>query len=62
MQSGSVAVGVDLGGTNLKVALVDAAGDILANTSLPTGAERGPESVVRDAAEAIETLLKLGSI
>lgn len=40
------AVGVDLGGTNLKAALVDQDEGLLAKTKRPTQAERGPEHVV----------------
>ena len=41
----SYAVGVDLGGTNLKAALVDSEKGILARTNRPTEAKKGPEHV-----------------
>lgn len=40
------AVGVDLGGTNLKAALVDRDEGVLTQTRRPTQADRGPEHVV----------------
>jgi glucokinase len=40
-----VAIAVDIGGTRIKCALADPAGEITYSTSFPTGAERGPEAV-----------------
>ena len=42
----SHAVGVDIGGTNLKAALVGRDEGILQQTTCPTEAEQGPEHVV----------------
>ncbi|HEY3244617.1 MAG TPA: ROK family protein [Phycisphaerae bacterium] len=44
------AVGIDLGGTNIKVALVTTVGEIVSKLSAPTGAERGPDAVMDDMA------------
>lgn len=41
-------IGVDLGGTNIVVGLVDDAGTLLMSRSCPTGRERGFEAVVAD--------------
>ena len=41
-----VAVAMDIGGTGIKCALVDRAGEIRQATRYPTGADRGPEAVV----------------
>lgn len=41
-----VAIGIDLGGTKLLGALVDARGTILARHEEPTNSQRGPEAVV----------------
>ena len=45
-----VYVGVDLGGTNIAVGLVDEAGKILHKDSVPTLLERGAEPVIQDMA------------
>lgn len=52
-----LAVGVDLGGTQLKVALVDAAGSIRAKTAAPTVVEAGPETAVADMVRLSDLLL-----
>jgi glucokinase len=50
------AVGVDLGGTNLRIAAVDDAGAILEKVSLPTRASQPRESVIREMCQAIQSL------
>jgi len=45
------AVGLDVGGTDIKAALVDDHGRIACKTVRPTGAERGPEAVLADMAD-----------
>jgi glucokinase len=49
-------IGVDLGGTNLRAAAIDAAGRMLAKVSGQTKLSAGPEAVVRDMVEAIVKL------
>ena len=49
-------IGIDLGGTNIKGALVTEEGTILRRSSLPTGREQGAEAVTRDMAEMIRQL------
>lgn len=44
-------IGVDLGGTNIAVGLVDDEGRIVATGSRPTKPERGYEAVAKDIAE-----------
>ena len=51
------AVGVDLGGTNLKVALVERGGTILRRASLPSEAEDGPHRVLDRIAEGVTRVL-----
>ena len=46
---GAYSVGVDLGGTNLRVAAVDSDGAILQRVSIPAVYDCGPERVVEDA-------------
>lgn len=53
----SLAVGVDLGGTQLKVALVDPVGSICAKTAAPTDVEAGPEAVIADLVRLCDLLL-----
>lgn len=48
------AVGVDIGGTKIAVAVVDGAGAIHARATLPTEAESGFDRAVRRLSEAIE--------
>lgn len=48
--------GIDLGGSRLRVALADAAGTILARAALPVDATAGPEAVLAQAADSVETL------
>jgi glucokinase len=51
-------VGVDLGGTNLRVAAVDPKGEILGRVSVPAVYGGGPEKVIETIADAIETVDK----
>ena len=44
-------IGVDLGGTNIAVGLVDENYRIVAKVSTPTGAERPGEAIVDDIAK-----------
>lgn len=48
--------GVDVGGTNIKIGLVDDAGHSLAYRSIPTQQEDGPEQAMQRAAETISCL------
>ncbi len=50
-------VGVDLGGTSIKIGLVDNLGRTLGWQRLPTEVPQGPEAAVRRMAETIETLI-----
>ncbi|HOK90898.1 MAG TPA: ROK family glucokinase [Candidatus Hydrogenedentes bacterium] len=52
-----VVIGVDLGGTNVKTALVTEDRKLLAKDSRPTRAEEGPEAVMDVMAEAARDLL-----
>jgi predicted NBD/HSP70 family sugar kinase len=46
-------VGIDLGGTNLKLGLVSADGAIVKRHSSPTEAARGPDHVLERMAQAV---------
>ncbi len=49
-------VGIDLGGTNLKLGLVTAEGRLLERRSVPTEADRGPDHVLSRMAESCRDL------
>jgi len=49
-------VGIDLGGTNLKLGLVSAEGEVLRRFSTPTEAHRGPDHVIGRMADAVGRL------
>ncbi len=56
------AVGVDLGGTNLKVALVERRTGIVRQTSIETDAVRGPEYVLDKIAQGVDRVVRGESI
>ena len=49
-------IGIDLGGTSIKGAVVTEGGTILKETSCPTQRELGPEHVAREIADLITAL------
>lgn len=51
-----VAIGIDFGGTNVKAALVDADGRVLAKSSSPTDTTAAPEVVITQMADLAESL------
>jgi len=51
-------VGIDVGGTNIKLGLVDDAGRTVGYHSIPTDVERGPASAVERMAAGVEQLLE----
>ena len=53
----SFAIGVDLGGTNMRVAVVDDSGRLLETISKPTALAQGREHVVREISGSIRQLL-----
>ncbi len=53
---GAYSVGVDLGGTNLRVAAVDSDGVILERVSIPAVYDCGPERVVEDIVRVIDSI------
>ncbi len=48
-----ISIGIDLGGTNIKSAVIDREKGLLATSSVPTQAGKGPEAVLDRIAEAI---------
>lgn len=55
-------IGVDIGGTNVKIALVDQKGAIVYSNSVPTRAEMGYEYTVKNIKETIYTSMKESDI
>ncbi|MFS0864602.1 ROK family protein [Fredinandcohnia sp. 179-A 10B2 NHS] len=53
---GDYTIGIDLGGTNLRVALVDKHGTILQELERSTEPEKGPEFVVSNMVEMIQSV------
>ena len=54
----NVIIGVDLGGTNVKTAMVSWDKQVLAKDSRPTNAEGGPEAVM-DAIDALDAICEM---
>ncbi|MBF0292428.1 MAG: ROK family protein [Nitrospinae bacterium] len=53
MNANSYIIGIDLGGTNMRVAAVSSAGEILCAERLKTGASEGYEAVIKRIASAV---------
>lgn len=53
----SLAVGLDVGGTSVKLGVVDAGGEILARARVPTGSGADADGLVASLAGAIESLV-----
>ena len=51
-------IGIDVGGTNVKIALVSDEGKIIYSNSIPTRAEMGYEYTINSMKDAIRELLK----
>lgn len=51
-------VGIDLGGTNIKTAIVSEEKKIISKVSVPTPAQEGPEAVMDKMADSVLTLIK----
>ncbi len=57
-QEDPVRVGIDVGGTAVKIGLVDAEQNLIAQTSIPTGAERDWKNMIKDIGEGSVALLQ----
>ena len=58
---GPLTLGVDLGGTKVETALVDAEGHILASSRYPTESEKGPAGVIADIKASVKVCLSEAS-
>ena len=56
-QSAPVRIGIDIGGTNTKIGLVDVHHRLIDTVSILTKAERDPEDVIADVGKAVQELL-----
>jgi glucokinase len=50
-------VGIDVGGTNIKIGLFDSELKLICKTSITTNAEMGPEIVINNMAQTVEKLI-----
>jgi len=50
-------VGIDVGGTNIKIGLFDSKLELISKTSVTTDAEMGPEIVINKMAQTVEELI-----
>src|ERR1700691_4045054 len=57
-KKGRLTIGVDLGGTNLRIAAFDPEWNRLAYINLPTRVSQGPDAVVGDMCDAIRRVLE----
>ena len=55
-------IGIDLGGTTIKIGAVSEEGQIIVQTERPTGADRPFEDVIRDMADGIKELQGTNSV
>ncbi|WP_432662222.1 ROK family glucokinase [Wukongibacter baidiensis] len=51
-------IGVDLGGTNIAVGIVDESGQLKHQKSVPTRSERKPEAIIKDIIDLISEVIK----
>ena len=50
-------IGIDIGGTNIKAGIVDELGQIINESSIPTGADRPQEIVLKDIISSVNRLI-----
>ena len=55
-------IGIDLGGTNIAVGVVNERHEIVSHTSVPTLAHRSPEAVIADMGDAVQAALDQAGI
>lgn len=59
-KSANIAIGVDLGGTNIKIGLVSDSGKLLKKQSIKTEAEKGPDQIIQNIKTGIKEILNDG--
>ncbi len=50
-------IGVDLGGTNIAVGIIDESGKLLCKKSVPTLAQRGEDAIIEDIAKTVKEIV-----
>ena len=58
MSQQSIVIGIDLGGTKIRVGLVTAEGKLMLAETWPNPGEQGPDAVVRRVVEGAQELLE----
>lgn len=61
-KTGLVRIGIDIGGTNTKIGLVDVYNKLLASKTIPTLAENGPEETIKRISETALIMLEENDI
>jgi len=59
---GKTVIGVDLGGTQVRAAVLDEAGNLKGRTQCPTPASSGPDAVIEAVLGQISTLIEAGLV
>ena len=59
---GKYVVGIDIGGTNIKVGILKKSGEIIKSYSMKTQASKGSEDVLERIKEQVEEILKENDI
>jgi len=57
-----VLVGIDFGGTNIKIGLFDSQLNLLGKSSVASGVDEGPDAVIAQMVESVKTLLAEASL
>lgn len=58
MITGKIAIGVDLGGTRIKLGLVSENGEIIRDHNIPTEADKGPSTVISNIIRGAKEIIK----
>ncbi|MBR0204467.1 MAG: ROK family protein, partial [Synergistaceae bacterium] len=51
-------IGIDIGGTNIKTGVVSESGEIISESSIPTGADRHQDIVLQDIIQTVKDAIK----
>src|SRR5210317_1615850 len=50
-------IGIDLGGTNIRIGMLDEQGNVIGSTSIKTQSELGPDRIMDNMAAGCETVI-----
>lgn len=59
MENNKAFLGIDIGGTNVKIGVINTEGDILEHRHIPTNVHRAPEDVLADIAKTATEVLEI---